>query len=177
MDRFFNMIYSVPYFQGFIERISIYYWGDINVPNPPNTMVRLFPGENMINPNYSLYGNNTLNGFFLFSNRFALIKYYRILLLLCKYYKSLWDVVRGRRLPFPYIKWTLSRCENLRTSCFSFQRVDEREYHMHWINSTGDATDFLQQLYHKSFKKQFFFFFFFKLNCQKAFFEGFYSEV
>ena len=62
MDRFFNLLYSVPYYQGFIERISIYYWANISKKDPASTMMRLFPGENVINPNYVIYGNNTING-------------------------------------------------------------------------------------------------------------------
>lgn len=62
MDRFFNLLYTVPYYQGFIERISIYYWANISKKDPTSTMMRLFPGENVINPNYVIYGNNTING-------------------------------------------------------------------------------------------------------------------
>lgn len=66
MDRFFNALYSVPYFQGYIQRVCIYYWEEIPVKNPNLTMVRLFPGEQISSPKYSLLGSNALNGFIEF---------------------------------------------------------------------------------------------------------------
>lgn len=62
MDRFFNSFYKLPCFKENIQRISIYYWDDTNVMNTSKTLIRIYPGEDLQNPNYSLYGNNVLNG-------------------------------------------------------------------------------------------------------------------
>ena len=63
MDRFFSSIYSVPYFKDYIERICIYYWNDGLQGSvlAKDSILRVYPAEDMQNPKYSLYGFNTIN--------------------------------------------------------------------------------------------------------------------